>query len=70
MPADDLEALMNPPGYLESIDDGSEADQISSHIQAAISQANDNRYQQAYHPLAFVLNTTIKRFASLVLLCP
>jgi hypothetical protein len=47
MPADDLEALMNPPAYLESIEDGSEADQISSQIQAAISQASDSRYQQA-----------------------
>lgn len=47
MPADDLEALMNPPEELQNIEDGSEADQISSQIQAAIAQASDSRYQQA-----------------------
>lgn len=47
MPADDLEALMNPPEELQDIEDGSEADQISSQIQAAIAQASDSRYQQA-----------------------
>lgn len=47
MPADDLEALMNPPEELQNIEDGSEADQISSQIQAAITQASDSRYQQA-----------------------
>ena len=47
MPADDLEALMNPPEELQDIEDGSEADMISSQIQAAIAQASDSRYQQA-----------------------
>lgn len=47
MPADDLEALMNPPEDLYDIEDGSEADQISSQIKLAISQANDSRYHQA-----------------------
>ena len=47
MPSDDLEALMNPPEELQDIEDGSEADQISSQIQAAIAQASDSRYQQA-----------------------
>ena len=47
MPPDDLEALMNPPEELQNIEDGSEADQISSQIQAAIAQASDSRYQQA-----------------------
>lgn len=47
MPPDDLDALMNPPEELQDIEDGSEADQISSQIQAAIAQASDNRYQQA-----------------------
>tara|TARA_R110002167_G_scaffold38699_2_gene120260 strand:- start:805 stop:1395 length:591 start_codon:yes stop_codon:yes gene_type:complete len=47
MPPDDYEALMNPPEELQNIEDGSEEDQISSQIQAAITQANDNRYQEA-----------------------
>lgn len=47
MPAEDLEALMNPPEELQDIEDGSEADQISSQIQSAIAQASDSRYQQA-----------------------
>ncbi len=47
MPPDDLEALMNPPEELQNIEDGSEADQISSQIQSAIALASDSRYQQA-----------------------
>jgi len=47
MPADDLEALLNPPEDLQEIEDGSAEDLISNQIQAAISQASDSRYQQA-----------------------
>lgn len=47
MPADDLEALLNPPEDLQDIEDGSAEDLISNQIQAAISQASDSRYQQA-----------------------
>ncbi|TQV71086.1 DUF3299 domain-containing protein [Aliikangiella marina] len=47
MPEDDLEALSNPPGYLDEIEDGSPEDQISSHIQSTIAAATDDRYQQA-----------------------
>jgi hypothetical protein len=47
IPPDDLAALMNPPEDLQNIEDGSEFDQISNQIQAAVSQANDSRYQQA-----------------------
>lgn len=46
MPAEDLEALMNPPEYLNDIADGSLEDQINSQLQDAMS-ANDSRYQQA-----------------------
>lgn len=34
IPADDLEALMNPPEYLDEIEDGSEADQVGSNLKA------------------------------------
>ena len=47
IPKDDLEALLNPPESLNEIEDGSEQDQISSQLQAAIAQASDSRYQQA-----------------------
>ncbi|HBC56861.1 MAG TPA: DUF3299 domain-containing protein, partial [Gammaproteobacteria bacterium] len=47
MPKDDLDALMNPPEWLNDIEDGSMEDQITSQIQGAIAQANDSRYQQA-----------------------
>lgn len=46
MPAEDLEALMNPPEYLDDIADGSLEDQISSQLQGAMS-SDDSRYQQA-----------------------
>lgn len=47
MPQDDLDALLNPPDYLDEIEDGSEEDQLSNQFQIAIAQANDDRYQQA-----------------------
>jgi hypothetical protein len=47
MPADDLEALMNPPSYITDIEDGSEEDQISEQLQNTIAAAGDDRYQQA-----------------------
>lgn len=34
IPADDLDALMNPPEYLDTIEDGSEADQVGSNLKA------------------------------------
>lgn len=46
MPADDLDALMNPPEYLNEIADGSLEDQITSQLQNSLS-ADDSRYQQA-----------------------
>ncbi len=47
MPADDLEVLMNPPSYIDDIEDGSMEDQISSQIQNTLMAASDDRYQQA-----------------------
>jgi len=47
MPKDDLEALSNPPEYLNEIADGSFEDQISSQLQLALETAADDKYQQA-----------------------
>lgn len=47
MPKDDLDALLNPPDYLEDVQDGSIEDQMENQIKNAISAANDDRYQQA-----------------------
>lgn len=47
MPADDLDALLNPPSYITDIEDGSVEDQISNQIQNTIAAAGDDRYQQA-----------------------
>ncbi len=47
IPEDDLEALLNPPAYLDEIEDGSIEDMIASQIGNAIALAEDSRYQQA-----------------------
>lgn len=49
IPADDLEALMNPPEYLMQVEDGSLEDQISSTMKNAVtSNSNsDDIYEQA-----------------------
>ncbi len=47
LPKDDLDALNNPPSYIDDIEDGSPEDQISGQIQNAITAASDDRYQQA-----------------------
>lgn len=46
MPEADLDALMNPPGYLSEIEDGAEEDMLESLIRGAGDPAGD-RYQQA-----------------------
>ncbi|MEH6357832.1 MAG: DUF3299 domain-containing protein [Pseudomonadales bacterium] len=46
MPQADLDALLNPPEYLNNIDDGSLEDQISSQLEEAMSE-DDSRYQEA-----------------------
>jgi len=47
MPDEDLDALMNPPEYLDEIEDGSMEDQISSQLLGALENSADDRYQQA-----------------------
>lgn len=47
LPAEDLNALMEPPESINNIEDGSEADQISNQLFNALSLAGDSRYQQA-----------------------
>lgn len=47
MPQDDLDALMNPPEYLDAIEDGSDDDQLRTQLMLATTQAGDDRYMQA-----------------------
>ncbi len=47
IPEDDLEALLNPPDYLDNIVDGSVEDRLGDVLEAATEQAGDSRYQQA-----------------------
>ncbi|NQX89485.1 MAG: DUF3299 domain-containing protein [Halioglobus sp.] len=47
IPEEDLEALLNPPDYIDEIEDGSIEDQISSEVKNTIAAASDDRYQQA-----------------------
>lgn len=47
LPQDDLEALLNPPDYLDEIEDGSEEDMLSNQFMLAMAQASDDRYMQA-----------------------
>ena len=47
LPADDLDAMMNPPDYLGDIAEGSAADQLGGQAEGAIAGASNSRYQQA-----------------------
>jgi len=47
LPPADLEALLNPPEYLNEIEDGSFEDKISNGLEQALSSAADGAYQQA-----------------------
>ncbi|MEX1221371.1 MAG: DUF3299 domain-containing protein [Idiomarina sp.] len=47
MPADDLEALMNPPDYLSEILDGSQQDSVDAFGQQEFSDEKGQRFQQA-----------------------
>ncbi len=47
IPKEDLEALKNPPEWIQNIPDGSEEDNISNMITNLIGKASDSRYQQA-----------------------
>lgn len=46
MPEDDLEALLNPPEYLDEIEDGAEEDVLANALRGSDDPASD-RYQQA-----------------------
>ena len=47
IPADDLDALLNPPQAIADIEDGSWEDQISQQVQNSLAAASDGAYQQA-----------------------
>lgn len=47
MPKEDLEILLNPPSYINDIEDGSFEDQISSQVANALAAASDDPYQKA-----------------------
>ena len=47
MPKADLDALLNPPAYLDEVEDGSFEDKIASQIQAQLNVDLDDPYQQA-----------------------
>lgn len=47
IPQDDLDALLNPPAYLDEIEDGSFEDQVANDMLSALELSGDGRYQQA-----------------------
>ena len=47
IPQDDLNALLNPPGYIDDIEDGGFEDDIGSEIKNFLDTASNDRYQQA-----------------------
>jgi hypothetical protein len=47
MPEEDLNALMNPPNYLDQIEDSAFENQTIDQIQSQITSSIDDRYQQA-----------------------
>ena len=47
MPQSDIDALSNPPEYLNEIEDGSVEDTIANQFKQQISKASDLRYQEA-----------------------
>ena len=47
IPQDDLNALLNPPGYIDDIEDGGFEDDIGSEIKNFLDTAGNDRYQQA-----------------------
>lgn len=63
LPEDDLNALLNPPSYLDEIADGSAEDIISNTLKNEITDRGDDRYQQAListNVKAIVNNAPIK----------
>ena len=47
MPEEDLEALSNPPDYINDVEDGSFEDQLDDPFQNTFDSSIDDRYQQA-----------------------
>jgi hypothetical protein len=47
LPEDDLDALLNPPSYLDEIVDGSAEDILSNTLKSEVTDSGDDRYQQA-----------------------
>ncbi len=47
IPADELNLLMNPPDYLDDVEDGSIDDNILSQIKSQLNVDQDDPYQQA-----------------------
>lgn len=47
MPEEDLNALSNPPEYINEVEDGSFEDQINDQFQNTTNTTTDDRYQQA-----------------------
>ena len=47
LPEDDLDALLNPPSYLDEIADGSAEDVLSNTLKNEATDIGDDRYQQA-----------------------
>jgi len=47
IPEDDLDALLNPPSYLDEIADGSAEDTLSNNLKNEIENTTGDRYQQA-----------------------
>ena len=47
MPEEDLNALSNPPEYINEVEDGSFEDQINDQFESTINTIAEDRYQQA-----------------------
>ncbi|MFT5295457.1 MAG: hypothetical protein ACI87J_002400 [Colwellia sp.] len=63
LPEDDLDALLNPPSYLDEIVDGSAEDILSNTLKSEATDSGDDRYQQAListNVKAIVNNVPIK----------
>jgi hypothetical protein len=63
LPEDDLDALLNPPSYLDEIVDGSAEDILSNTLKNETTDRGDDRYQQAListNVKAIVNNAPIK----------
>ena len=69
LPQDDLEALLNPPDYVTSIEENSAEDVISDQLRSDTSNAKADRYQQALNSSRIVseMNGSAIRIGFIVL---